>query len=64
MKDKVLSFLFAGIITITSPSIFASGIPVVDVAAIAKTVEEGLNRAAEAARQLEQLKQQYEQTIR
>ncbi|EGD7062442.1 conjugal transfer protein TrbJ [Salmonella enterica] len=63
MKDKVLSFLFAGIITITSPSIFA-GIPVVDVAAIAKTVEEGLNRAAEAARQLEQLKQQYEQTIR
>ena len=63
MKDKVLSFLFAGIITITSPSIFAS-IPVVDVAAIAKTVEEGLNRAAEAARQLEQLKQQYEQTIR
>ncbi|EOW2247261.1 conjugal transfer protein TrbJ, partial [Salmonella enterica subsp. enterica serovar Newport] len=31
MKDKVLSFLFAGIITITSPSIFASGIPVVDV---------------------------------
>ncbi|EPV2279576.1 type IV secretion system protein, partial [Salmonella enterica subsp. enterica serovar Kiambu] len=26
MKDKVLSFLFAGIITITSPSIFASGI--------------------------------------
>ncbi|WP_430733557.1 type IV secretion system protein [Escherichia coli] len=64
MKDKVLSFLFAGIITVTSPSIFASGIPVVDVTAIAKTVEEGLNRAAEAARQLEQLKQQYEQTIR
>ena len=64
MKDKVLSFLLAGIITITSPSIFASGIPVVDVAAIAKTVEEGLNRAAEAARQLEQLKQQYEQTIK
>ncbi|ENC1443498.1 conjugal transfer protein TrbJ [Escherichia coli] len=64
MKDKVLSFLFAGIITVTSPSILASGIPVVDVTAIAKTVEEGLNRAAEAARQLEQLKQQYEQTIR
>ncbi|MDO2681467.1 type IV secretion system protein [Escherichia coli] len=64
MKDKVLSFLLAGIITITSPSIFASGIPVVDVTAIAKTVEEGLNRAAEAARQLEQLKQQYEQTIK
>ncbi|HCP6531066.1 TPA: conjugal transfer protein TrbJ, partial [Escherichia coli] len=55
MKDKVLSFLLAGIITVTSPSIFASGIPVVDVTAIAKTVEEGLNRAAEAARQLEQL---------
>ncbi|EBM4269681.1 conjugal transfer protein TrbJ, partial [Salmonella enterica] len=64
MKDKVLSFLLAGIITVTSPSIFASGIPVVDVTAIAKTVEEGLNRAAEAARQLEQLKQQYEQTIK
>ncbi|HFN8163292.1 TPA: type IV secretion system protein, partial [Escherichia coli] len=64
MKDKVLSFLLAGIIIVTSPSIFASGIPVVDVTAIAKTVEEGLNRAAEAARQLEQLKQQYEQTIK
>ncbi|EGF9524031.1 conjugal transfer protein TrbJ [Salmonella enterica] len=64
MKYKVLSFLLAGIITVTSPSIFASGIPVVDVTAIAKTVEEGLNRAAEAARQLEQLKQQYEQTIK
>ncbi|HAX5209906.1 TPA: conjugal transfer protein TrbJ [Escherichia coli] len=64
MKYNVLSIVLAGIITVTSPSIFASGIPVVDVAAIAKTVEEGLNRAAEAAKQLEQLKQQYEQTIK
>ncbi|ELH6628410.1 conjugal transfer protein TrbJ, partial [Escherichia coli] len=40
------------------------GIPVVDAASIAKTVEEGLNRAAEAAKQLEQLKQQYEQAIK
>ena len=51
MKIKSCPFLFAGIITVTSPSIFASGIQVVDVTAIAKTVEEGLNHAAEVARQ-------------
>lgn len=42
----------------------ASGIPTVDVAAIAKTVEEGLTRAQEAANQLNQLKEQYEQQIK
>lgn len=41
-----------------------AGIPVVDVAAIAKTVEEGVNRAQEAASQLAKLKEQYEQSIR
>ncbi|CAD5879854.1 TPA: type IV secretion system protein [Escherichia coli] len=60
---KLLTILLSGILTITSPSLFA-GIPVVDAASIAKTVEEGLNRAAEAAKQLEQLKQQYEQAIK
>lgn len=61
---KLLTILLSGILTVTSPSLFASGIPVVDAASIAKTVEEGLNRAAEAAKQLEQLKQQYEQAIK
>lgn len=42
----------------------ASGIPVVDVAAIAKTVQEGLTRAQEAASNLKQLKDQYEQSIK
>ncbi|UCQ29634.1 type IV secretion system protein (plasmid) [Edwardsiella tarda] len=42
----------------------ASGIPVVDVAAIAKTVEEGLIRAKEAANQLAKLKEQYEQSVK
>ena len=60
---KLLTILLSGILTITSPSLFA-GIPVVDAASIAKTVEEGLNRAAEAAKQLEQPKQQYEQAIK
>ena len=35
-----------------SGQVMASGIPTVDVAAIAKTVEEGLTRAQEAANQL------------
>lgn len=61
---KLLTIVLSGILTVTSPSLFASGIPVVDAASIAKTVEEGLNRAAEAAKQLEQLKQQYEQAIK
>ncbi|HAW0459850.1 TPA: conjugal transfer protein TrbJ [Escherichia coli] len=61
---KLLTILLSGILIVTSPSLFASGIPVVDAASIAKTVEEGLNRAAEAAKQLEQLKQQYEQAIK
>ncbi|ELH6670162.1 conjugal transfer protein TrbJ, partial [Escherichia coli] len=60
---KLLTILLSGILIVTSPSLFA-GIPVVDAASIAKTVEEGLNRAAEAAKQLEQLKQQYEQAIK
>ncbi|MCQ5512814.1 type IV secretion system protein [Escherichia coli] len=60
---KLLTIVLSGILTVTSPSLFAS-IPVVDASSIAKTVEEGLNRAAEAAKQLEQLKQQYEQAIK
>ncbi len=47
-----------------SGQVMASGIPTVDVAAIAKTVEEGLTRAQEAANQLNQLKEQYEQQIK
>lgn len=60
---KLLTIVLSGILTVTSPSLFAS-IPVIDASSIAKTVEEGLNRAAEAAKQLEQLKQQYEQAIK
>lgn len=41
-----------------------AAIPVVDPASIAKTVEEGINRAKEAAANLQQLKEQYEQTIK
>lgn len=60
MHWKKLCFL---ILAISFNSI-ASGIPVVDVAAIAKTVEEGVARAQEAANQLSQLKQQYEQAMK
>ncbi|TNV16106.1 plasmid conjugal transfer protein [Buttiauxella sp. B2] len=42
----------------------SSGIPVVDIASIAKTVEEGLTRAQEAAQQYKQLKQDYEQSLK
>ncbi|EFO3255393.1 TPA: type IV secretion system protein [Escherichia coli] len=41
-----------------------AAIPVVDPASIAKTVEEGISRAKEAAANLQQLKEQYEQTIK
>ncbi|HAV7684176.1 TPA: conjugal transfer protein TrbJ [Escherichia coli] len=41
-----------------------AAIPVVDPASIAKTVEEGVTRAKEAAANLQQLKEQYEQTIK
>lgn len=43
---------------------YSSGIPVVDVASIAKTVEEGLTRAHEAAQQYEQLKREYDQSVK
>lgn len=43
---------------------YSSGIPVVDIASIAKTVEEGLTRAQEAAQQYEQLKREYDQSIK
>lgn len=38
-----------------------AGIPVIDVASIAKTIEEGLNRAQEAAANLTQLKKEAEE---
>ncbi|HBB1535755.1 TPA: conjugal transfer protein TrbJ [Escherichia coli] len=41
-----------------------AAITVVDPASIAKTVEEGISRAKEAAANLQQLKEQYEQTIK
>ncbi len=60
MKKLACVFLLASL----SGQVMASGIPTVDVAAIAKTVEEGLTRAQEAANQLNQLKEQYEQQIK
>ncbi|EBG4516807.1 conjugal transfer protein TrbJ [Salmonella enterica] len=62
MKIKLISTLI--VLSLTSGFAVASGIPVVDVASIAKTVEEGINRAQEAANQLSQLKDQYEQSIK
>lgn len=57
--------LVAVLISISFVSVSnSSGIPVVDVASIAKTVEEGLTRAQEAARQYEQLKSEYEQSVK
>lgn len=60
MKRLAWFFLLASL----SGQVMASGIPTVDVAAIAKTVEEGLTRAKEAANQLNQLKEQYEQQMK
>ncbi|EGH3654133.1 conjugal transfer protein TrbJ [Salmonella enterica] len=62
MKIRLISTLI--VLSLTSGFAVASGIPVVDVASIAKTVEEGINRAQEAANQLSQLKDQYEQSIK
>lgn len=42
----------------------SSGVPVVDLASIAKSVEEGLIRAQEAAQQYEQLKREYDQSVK
>ncbi|HIA4165424.1 TPA: type IV secretion system protein [Escherichia coli] len=52
------------LLTILSSFNAVADIPVVDPASIAKTVEEGINRAKEAAANLQQLKEQYEQTIK
>lgn len=52
------------LLTILSSFNAVAAISVVDPASIAKTVEEGINRAKEAAANLQQLKEQYEQTIK
>ncbi len=62
---KNLKSLSVGImLVLASGQVMATGIPTIDVAAIAKTVEEGLTRAKEAASQLSQLKEQYEQSMK
>ncbi|EFH4146409.1 TPA: type IV secretion system protein [Klebsiella pneumoniae] len=62
---KNLKSLSVGImLVLASGQVMATGIPTIDVAAIAKTVEEGLTRAKEAASQLSQLKDQYDQSIK
>ncbi len=60
-KKSLISILFS--LSLTSVS-HSSGVPVVDVASIAKTVEEGVTRAKEAAQQYEQLKREYEQSVK
>ncbi|MGL5290034.1 MAG: type IV secretion system protein [Aeromonas sp.] len=60
MKKHFLSLAVASAMVLSSPT-FAAGIPVVDVAAIAKTVEEGLTRAQEAKAQLDQAMADYNQ---
>ncbi|EEZ8146481.1 conjugal transfer protein TrbJ [Escherichia coli] len=62
MKSVYSYILFILSLFITHNAIAA--IPVVDPASIAKTVEEGVTRAKEAAANLQQLKEQYEQTIK
>ena len=61
---KKLKFALCILLASLSGHVMASGIPTIDVAAIAKTVEEGLTRAKEAASQLSQLKEQYEQQMK
>ena len=61
---KKLKFASCILLASLSGHVMASGIPTIDVAAIAKTVEEGLTRAKEAASQLSQLKEQYEQSMK
>lgn len=56
--------LVALCLSLSIVSISYAGIPVIDAPSIAKTVEEGLVRAKEAAQQYEQLKQEYEQSVR
>lgn len=63
MKKTVLALLL-GLSPCLSLNTAFAGIPVVDAAAIAKTVEEGLARAQEAANNLAQLKEQYEQSLK
>lgn len=62
MKSVYSYILFILSLFFTHNAIAA--IPVVDPASIAKTVEEGVTRAKEAAANLQQLKEQYEQTIK
>ncbi|KFX10702.1 putative type IV secretion system protein [Pectobacterium atrosepticum ICMP 1526] len=62
MKKKIKLITVMFISCFLSQVAFSSGIPVVDVAGIAKTVEEGLMRAKEAKQQFDQLKKEYEQT--
>lgn len=65
MKKTVLALsLFLGLSPYLLINDAIAGIPVVDMAAIAKTVEEGLTRAEEAAKNLAQLKEQYEQSVK
>lgn len=58
-KIKVITALLFPLVC--SAPAMSSGIPVVDVAGIAKTVEEGLRRAQEAKSMLDQAVREYEQ---
>ena len=53
MKKQLISAAVSAVLVFSAPA-FSTGIPVVDVTAIAKTVQEGLLRAQEAKAALDQ----------
>ncbi|EAZ4194922.1 conjugal transfer protein TrbJ [Salmonella enterica] len=60
MKKQLISAAVSAVLVFSAPA-FSTGIPVVDVTAIAKTVQEGLLRAQEAKAALDQAMREYEQ---
>lgn len=62
MKIKAITLVI--MVSLTSPAVMASGIPTVDLAAIAQTVQEGLIRAQEAQAALEQAKKEFDQNAK
>lgn len=60
MKKQLISAAVSAVLVFSAPA-FSTGIPVVDVTAIAKTVQEGLLRAQEAKAALDQAMREYDQ---
>jgi len=60
MKKQLISAAVSAVLVFSAPA-FSTGITVVDVTAIAKTVQEGLLRAQEAKAALDQAMREYDQ---